>query len=97
VIQHRLSTSSLQPNVVLHSNINESTTTTTTSPSSPTNRLDVNPDDRNSTRRQTNSLTTVYEHGSNDLLTDDSWNIRSTTSASDVIHNQTTTDDKPTV
>jgi hypothetical protein len=80
VIQHRPSASSLQHNVVLHSNINESSI-------SPINRFDEN----DQSKRQTNSLMTVYEQGStNDLLANDSWHLRSPTSASDVIHRQTT-------
>ncbi len=69
MIQHRLSTSSLQHNVVLHSNINESST----------NRSDLNLSNENDQiRRQTNSLMPVYEHGStNDLLTDESWQLKS--------------------
>ncbi len=93
MIQHRPSTSSLQHNVVLHSNINEPAT----------NRFDLNlsndKDDKNSSQqqRQTNSLTTVYEQGSsNDLLVDDSWHLRSETSVSDVI-NKRTTDEKQMV
>ncbi len=85
VIQHRPSTSSLQHNVVLHSNLNESST-------SLTNRFDSNlSNETEQSKRQTNSLMTVHEQGSaNDLLVDDSWHIRSPTSASDVIHKQTT-------
>lgn len=78
--------SSIQHNVVLHSNINEPPTI---------NRLE---DEKPSVKqRQTNSLMTVYEQGSsNDLLTDESWHLRSPTSISDVTHHRTT-DDKQVV
>lgn len=93
-MQPRSSTSSLQHHVVLHSNINDS--------SSPAgNRFELNllldKEDRTSSRRQTNSLMTVHEQDlNNDLITDDAWHIRSPTSTSDVTHPQTK-DDKPSV
>jgi hypothetical protein len=93
-MQPRSSTSSLQHNVVLHSNINDS--------SSPAgNRFELNllldKEDRISSRRQTNSLMTVHEQDpSSDLITDDSWHLRSPTSTSDVSHPQTN-DDKTSV
>ncbi len=84
VIQHRPSSSSIQHNVVLHSNINESATT----PSITTTTLN----DKDPPKHQTNSLTTVYEQqdSSNDLLGDDSWHFRSPTSVSDIIQKRTT-------
>ena len=98
MIQHQQpSSTSLQHNVVLHSNINESAT----SSSSSTNRFDLNIsndiDEKNQIKRQTNNLTTVFEQGSsNDLLIDDSVHSRSTTNTSDVI-NKRTTDEKQMV
>jgi len=94
VIQH-LSDSSLQHNVVLHSNINESST------SSSPNRFDLNilndKDDNKLAKRQTNSLMTVFEQGStNDLLVDDTWHLRSSASVDDTT-NKRTTDEKQMV
>ncbi len=84
MIHHRPSASSLQHNVVLHSNINESSTS---SPPPPIIRVD----ETDQSKRQANNLMTVYEQGStNDLLVDDSWQTQSPTSASDVIDKQTT-------
>ena len=85
--------SSLQHNVVLHSNINESSLLS--SSNLPTNRFDLNltndKDELNNSQRQPNSLMTVYEQGSaNDLLVDDSGHIKSSTSVSDVLHKRTT-------
>ncbi len=94
MIQH-LSDSSLQHNVVLHSNINESST------SSSPNRFDLNilndKDDNKLAKRQTNSLMTVFEQGStNDLLVDDTWHLRSSASVDDTT-NKRTTDEKQMV
>ena len=88
MIQHRPSSSSLQHNVVLHSNINESSILT----------ISPEKDDQNQQRRKANSLMTVHEQdSSSDLLMDDSWHLRSPTSASDVTHKLTTDDEKQTV
>jgi hypothetical protein len=55
-------------------------------------------DDLNQQKRKANSLRTVYEQdSSSDLLKDDSWHLRSPTSASDVTHTLTTDDEKQTV
>ncbi|CAF1113109.1 unnamed protein product [Rotaria sp. Silwood1] len=95
VIQHQSSSSPLQHNVVLHSNINESPKLTTT------NRFDIDPsiinDDNNQIRYQRNSLMTVYEQSStNDLLTDDPEYIKSSKDTSNIIQKRTT-NDKQTV
>ncbi|CAF5046988.1 unnamed protein product, partial [Rotaria sp. Silwood1] len=95
VIQHQSSSSPLQHNVVLHSNINESPKLTTT------NRFDLDPsiinDDNNQIRYQRNSLMTVYEQSStNDLLTDDPEYIKSSKDTSNIIQKRTT-NDKQTV
>jgi hypothetical protein len=89
VIQHQTSTSSLQHNVVLHSNIYESST-------SPTNRFDLNlsidKDENNQIKRKANSLMTVYEQSStNDSLPDDSRQLRTTpASVRDITHQEIT-------
>jgi hypothetical protein len=94
ITQARSSGSSLQHNVVLHSNINESASI------SVGNRFELNlldREDKSISRRQTNSLMTVHEQDpNNDLLTDESWHLRSQTSVSDVTQ-QRTTDDQSTV
>jgi hypothetical protein len=94
VIQHRPSTSSLQHNVVLHSNIYESSIAATI-------RSDLNmspdTDEKSQTRRKANSLMTVYEQdSSSDLLKDDSWHLRSPSTSSDVTH-QRASDEKQMV
>jgi hypothetical protein len=96
VIQPPVSTSSLQHNVVLHSNINESP------PSPPMNRFDLNlsldKDDKNQSKRKTNSLMTVEEQDStNDLMTDDSWHLRSLTNVNDVTHQPSTNEKQPVI
>lgn len=94
VIQHQSLASSIQHNVVLHSNIDEQSTPTT-------NRYDLdtatNTDDKNDTKYPLNSLLTVYEQSStNDLIADDSELLKSSKTASSVIE-KITTDEKQTV
>lgn len=94
MIQHRSSSSSLQQNIVHHSNINESAAIT----ASPTNRFDLNySTEYEQTKRQGNNLMTVYEQGSNnDLFADDKWQVKPSSTTTDVIP-QRTTDEKPIV
>ena len=102
MIQHRPSSSSLQQNIVHHSNINDSSTTTTAAAAAAaatsSNRFDFNYSNENEpTKRQRNSLMTVYEQGStNDLLVDEKWQLKAIQSTADTIP-QRTTDDKPVV
>ena len=81
-MQPRSSTSSLQHNVVLHSNVADS--------SSPSlaNRFELNTlQDKDVSRRKTNSLMTVHEQeAASDLLTDESWSLRSPADANDAAH-----------
>ena len=77
MIQHRLSNSSIQHNVVLHSNIDEPLLLAT-------NRLDLNlpldKDSRTQLNRKANSLMTVYEQSTtNDTTIGDSTSSRSET------------------
>ena len=80
-MQPRSSTSSLQHNVVLHSNVADSSPTLA-------NRFELNTLlDKDVSKRKKNSLMTVHEQeAAGDLLTDESWSLRSPADANDAAH-----------